>query len=64
MIVYGGVDVAVGTADAANIVIDPKIGETEEGLDIVQWNVGAVKFLVGLREPKKRRTTFGKRYTV
>ncbi|KAJ6186279.1 hypothetical protein N7519_007580, partial [Penicillium mononematosum] len=44
MIAYGGVDVAVGTADAAYIVIYPKTGETEWGLAIVQWNVGAVKF--------------------
>ncbi|OQE26211.1 hypothetical protein PENFLA_c007G08725 [Penicillium flavigenum] len=36
MIAYGGEDVAVGTADAANIVIYPKTGETEWGLAIVQ----------------------------
>ncbi|KAJ5470803.1 hypothetical protein N7530_008160 [Penicillium desertorum] len=58
MIAYGGVDVAVGTADVANIVIYPKtgeMGETEWELAIVHWNVGAVKILAGLRALKKRR---------
>ena len=34
MIAYGGVDVVVGTADIPNIVICPKVGETEWRLAI------------------------------
>jgi hypothetical protein len=67
MIAYGGVDVAVGTADVANIVIYPKTGETGETeweLAIVHWNVGAVKFLAGLRALKKRRESSEKSCTL
>ncbi|KAJ5463307.1 hypothetical protein N7475_008251 [Penicillium sp. IBT 31633x] len=45
MIVKREVDVAVEAADAASIVIDPKLGETESV--IVQLIVGAVEFLAG-----------------
>jgi hypothetical protein len=67
MIAYGGVDVAVGTADVANIVIYPKTGETGETeweLAIVHWNVGAVKFLACLRALKKRRESSEKSCTL